>query len=115
MNVVKEFHSIKESYSKWRRKHEAKKEGVPFRFKKWYNLRAMLSNNELEKNTFIEIFDNDGRYIDCPSVGGEVILNNHGKRYRYKVVSFQNESRFSDWLYDTDYIFPVIEYLGKEE
>lgn len=36
MNVVKEFHSIKESYSKWRRKHEAKKEGVPFRFKNEY-------------------------------------------------------------------------------
>ncbi len=102
-------------FSSCRRKAEAKRNGVEFRFKKWYNLRAMLPKDELVKHSFIEIFDKDGRYIDCPSIGGEVILNHHGERYKYKVVGFQNQDRDSDWLYETDYINPVIEYLGRYE
>lgn len=101
--------------TKHRRMLEARKEGVPFRMKKWYNLRAMLPRNELPKHSFIEIFDDKGNYIDCPNIGGEVILNNYGKRYRYKVVGFKNQNRDSDWLYETDYINPVIEYLGKKD
>lgn len=98
----------------WRRKREAKRERVPFKKKEWYNYRAMLSKDSLADKTFIEIFDEGGNYIDCPGIGGEVILNAQGRRYRYRVVGFKNESRNRDWLYDTDYICPVIEYLGKE-
>lgn len=95
------------------RKMAAKRAGVPFREKKWYNYRAMLSSESLADNTFIEIFDATGRYIDCPSIGREVILNAKGKRYVYRVVGFKNESRNRDWLYDTDYINPVIEFVRK--
>ena len=96
-----------------RRKREAKQEGMPFRKKEWYNYMAMLSKDSLAERTFVEIFDKDGHYIDCPHVGEEVILNNRGKRYRYRIIGFKNDSRNRDWLYDTDYINPIIEYIGK--
>jgi len=91
----------------------AKRQGVPFRTKEWYNYRAMLSKEELPKYAFIEIFDTNGNYIACPEIGGVVIFNHKGQRFKYRVVGFKNESRNRDWLYDTDYINPVIEYLCK--
>lgn len=97
------------------RKREAKKYGVPFREREWYNFRAMLSKDSLADNSFIEIFDENGRYIDCPCVGGEVVYNSKGQRYLYRIVGFENESRNRDWLYDMDYINPVVEYLRKLE
>ena len=44
-----------------------------------------------------------------------MIYNDKGKRYEYKIIGFENESRNRDWLYDTDYINPVVEYLRKIE
>lgn len=96
------------------RRHEAKREGVPFRKRAWYNLRAMLPEYAREGKTFIEIFDEKGHYITCPSVGGEVTLNCKGRLYRYVIVGFENESPNKDWLQDSDYINPIIEYLGKK-
>lgn len=95
------------------KRYEAKKESVPFRERMWYNYRAMLPKDRLSESSFIEIFDKNDCYIDCPNIGGEVIYNNRGKRYRYRVIGFENESRYRDWLYDTDYINPVVEYVGK--
>lgn len=88
---------------------------VPFRKRVWYNLMAMLPKEEIESNnrTFVEIFDKDGFYIDCPSIGGTVIYNQKGTKFLYKIVGFQNESRNRDWMYDTDYINPVIEFIKK--
>lgn len=97
------------------RKRKAKKYGVPFRERKWYNYRAMLPKDTLAKKSFIEIFDENGHYIDCPPVGGEVIYNDKGQRYLYRIVGFKNESRNRDWLYDSDYICPVVEFLRKVE
>ena len=45
----------------------------------------------------------------------KVIYNDKGKRYEYKIIGFKNESRNRDWLYDTDYINPVIEHIRKIE
>lgn len=110
MDTIKK---IKLWLNKISRKRQAKKYGVPFREREWYNFRAMLSKDELTKYSFIEIFDEKGRYIDCPSIGGEVIYNDKGQRYLYRVIDFKNESRNRDWLYDTDYINPVIEFWEK--
>lgn len=96
----------------WLRR-EAKREGVPFRERMWYNYRAMLYKEILHEKSFIEIFDKDGKYIDCPGIGGEVIYNDHGRRYRYRVIGFKNDSPNRDWLYGSDYIHPVVEYVGK--
>ena len=85
--------------------------GVPFTTRVWYNFRAMLSKRELSNNSFVEIFDEDGRYIDCPSIGGTLVYNIKGKRYIYEVIGFKNESRYRDWLYDTDYINPIIRFV----
>ena len=85
--------------------------GVPFTTRVWYNFRAMLSKDELLNHSFIEIFDERGSYIDCPPVGGTVIYNIKGKKYLYEVVGFKNESRSRDWLYDTDYINPIIRFV----
>ena len=106
---------IIELYKRWRRKREAKGYGVPFKTRMWYNYRAMLPKSELPKKSFIEIFDEDGRYISCPNKGGEVIYNDRGIRYRYQVVGFDNDSRNRDWLYDGDWINPIVEYIGKEK
>ncbi len=95
------------------RKKQAKEYGVPFRKKMWYNLRAMLQSDKLSNHSFIEIFDEKGHYIDCPGIGNEVIYNHHGNKFRYKIIGFKNESRNRDWLYDTDYIMPVCEFIAK--
>ena len=107
------FNKIKLYLTLVSRKRQAKKYGIPFRERKWYNYRAMLPKDELPNKTFIEIFDENDRYIDCPDIGGTVILNDKGSRYTYRVVGFKNESRNRDWLYDTDYINPIIEFVGK--
>ena len=45
------------------RKILAHRLGVPFQVEVWYNYRAMLPKNELEGKTFVECFDEDGKYI----------------------------------------------------
>jgi hypothetical protein len=84
---------------------------VPFRKRVWYNYRAMLPSDHLAGKNFVEIFDENGHYIDCPGVGGTLVYNVNGVRYLYLVIDFKNESRNRDWLYDTDYINPVIEFV----
>lgn len=96
-----------------KRKREAKREGVPYQKREWYNYRAMLSKDELAEKSFIEIFDRDGRYINCPGIGGTIIYNNKGKRYMYEIIGFDNASRCSDWLYDGDWINPIVRYVSK--
>lgn len=91
----------------------AKHYDVPFRRRMWYNYRAMLPKESLSDKSFIEIFDKDGRYISCPSIGGEIVYNNRGQRFLYRIIGFDNESRNRDWLYDSDYIHPVVEFIGK--
>jgi hypothetical protein len=95
------------------RRREAKREGVPYEKRMWYNYRAMLSKDELAGKSFIEIFDKSGSYINCPGIGGTVIYNNKGRHYLYEIVGFKNESRYSDWLYDGDWINPIVRYVGK--
>ena len=97
------------------RRIRAAKCGTPFRTKEWYNFRAHISKDTKDEYAHIEIFDTTkpkySQYIPCPSYGGTVVYNNKGKRYLYKIVGFRNESRDRDWLYDTDYINIVIEFV----
>lgn len=86
---------------------------VPFKTKEWYNYRAMLFKENLKNKSFIEIFDDKDYYIDCPDIGGKVIYNVCGVKYLYKIIGFENSSKNRDWLYDTDYINPVIEFIKK--
>ena len=106
MGIINFFKSLK-------RKREAKREGVPYQGRVWYNYRAMLSKADLAEDSFIEIFDADGRYIKCPDVGGTVIYNDKGRRFLYEVIGFDNDSPNSDWLYDDDWINPIVRYVGK--
>lgn len=71
----------------------------------------MLRKEEYNKYPHIHIWDENGNYIPCPECGGEVVFIVKGVRYLYKVVGFKNESRNRDWLYDSDYIYPIIEFL----
>lgn len=68
---------MKEFISKIERKWKAYRYNVPFRNKVWYNYIAMFQRSEWGGKDYIEIFDKDGRYIDCPNIGGLV-------KYRYK-------------------------------
>lgn len=111
MNIINFFKSLK-------RKREAKREGVPYQARVWYNYqpnnyRPMLPKSRLAEKSFIEIFDADGRYIKCPDVGGTVIYNDKGRRFLYEVIGFDNDSPNSDWLYDDDWINPIVRYVGK--
>lgn len=65
-----------------------------------------------EYKTFVECFDKDGKYI-YPIKGLDVIYYVKGKRYVYTIVGFDNDSKDKDWLYDTDYINPIIEFKRK--
>lgn len=60
----------------------AKMLGVPFRKRVWYNYSAMLKKAERKTPnvTHIVIFDENGKYIDCPPIGGEVTYS----IYKYK-------------------------------
>ena len=78
---------------------------VPFRQKIWYNYQAMMGRDH-EYKTFVECFDKDGNYI-YPIKGLDVIYYVKGKRYVYTIVGFDNDR---DWIYDTDYINPIIEF-----
>ena len=96
-----------------KRKREAKREGVPYEKRMWYNYRAMLSKGEVAEKSFIEIFDADDRYINCPGIGGTVIYNAKGRRFLYEVIGFDNDSPNGDWLYSNDWINPIVRYVGK--
>lgn len=106
MNIINFFKSLK-------RKREAKREGVPYKERMWYNYRAMLSKDRLDEKSFIEIFDADGRYINCPGIGGTVIYNDKGRRFLYEVIGFDNNSPNRDWLYEGDWINPIVRYVEK--
>lgn len=95
------------------RKLLAKLYHVPFEVTVWYNYRAMLPKNELEGKTFVECFDEEGKYIFPPKKGENVIYNIKGERYVYKIIGFNNDRRDKDWLYDTDYINPIIQFVKK--
>lgn len=84
---------------------------VPFEKEVWYNYRAMLGT-DVSGKTFVECFDKDGKYI-YPIKGLDVIYYVKGKRYVYTIVGFDNDSKDKDWLYDTDYINPIIEFKRK--
>ena len=87
---------------------------VPFRKKEWYNFQAMMLEEDYPKMSYIEIFDEQGKYIPCPSVGNEVTYHIHGVPYLYKIVGFQNDRKDKDWLYpDTDWINPIIQFKKK--
>lgn len=90
---------------------KAKIYGVPFRKKMWYNFMAMLSEETRKSHSYIIIFDENNDYIDCPEISGMVKVHHSGKIYQYKVVGFKNESRNRDWLYGTDYINPIVEFV----
>ena len=66
-----------------------------------------------EYKTFVECFDNEGNYIYPIEVGMDVIYYVKGKRYVYTIVGFDNDRPDKDWLYDTDYINPIIEFKRK--
>lgn len=85
---------------------------LPFRLKVWYNYRVMLGRDH-EYKTFVECFDKDGKYIYPIEVGMDVIYYVKGKRYVYTIVGFDNDRPDKDWLYDTDYINPIIEFKKK--
>lgn len=106
MGIINFFKSLK-------RKREAKREGVPYKERMWYNYRAMLPKARLTEESFIEIFDADGSYINCPGIGGTVIYNDKGHRFLYEVIGFDNDSQNRDWLYDSDYIHPIVRYAKK--
>lgn len=95
------------------RRLKAKMHNVPFRKRMWYNHMAMIPKEEREskENSYIVIFDKDGKYIDCPNVGGMVTVYYYGKLYLYKVIGFKNDSRYRDWLYDGDWINPIVEFV----
>ena len=91
----------------------AKLAHAPYKKREWYNYRAMLSNKDgkLNEKTFIECFDANGKYIQCPNVGGHVILNIKGNRFLYEIIDFKNDNPNSDWLYASDYINPIIRFV----
>jgi len=73
----------------------------------------MLPKCRLAEESFIEIFDADGSYINCPGIGGTVIYNDKGRSFLYEVIGFDNESPNRDWLFDSDYINPIVRYVKK--
>ena len=102
--------TIKKEIMKILRRIRAKRYGVPFRKREWYNSLAHFREEDVNG---IIIFDDKGNYIDPPGIGGLVTYRYKKQLYQYRVVGYQNESRYRDWLYDTDYIHPVIEFVRK--
>lgn len=95
------------------RKLKARYYGVPFRKKVWYNYFAMILSTDWKDTEGIVCFHDDGRYIECPGWGKHVVYSVKGVLYAYRIVGFQNDNPDRDWLYPSDYINPVIEFVGK--
>lgn len=103
---------LSQRLSRWQSKRKAAVLGVPFRTRVWYNYQAFIPKEEYKDKRYVEIFDEQDRYIVCPPVGGTVVYNCKGVRCLYLVVGFKNESPDRDWLYESDYINPVIEFIN---
>lgn len=88
---------------------------VPFQKRVWYNHAAMIKSKEWDEFNLIMCFDDNGSYINCPKIGGEVIYRIQGVDYIYKVVGFDNDNQSSDWLYSSDYINPIIQFVRKKK
>ena len=93
------------------RRIKAAIEKVPFEHKEWYNFMAHIPKEEYTKYSHIVCFDENGKYIRCPQIGSEVVWQSGERKYIYKIVGFRNQSAYSDWLYDSDYINPVIQFV----
>lgn len=93
------------------RKIRAKKYGVPFRIRVFYNYLAHVRKENYDDG--IIIFDDKNDYIDPPRIGGLVTYRYKKQLYQYRVVAYQNENPNRDWFYDTDYIHPIIEFVRK--
>lgn len=104
---------MKSFINKIKRRRLAKKYGVAYTMRVWYNYEAFISKKNRLKESFIEILDNNGKYVSCPAIGGTVVYNDKGSRYLYEIIDFDNESRHKDWLYDSDYIHPIIRFIYK--
>ena len=90
----------------------AKRYGVKFRVKEWYNFAAHIHKSDWKYYFLIECFDETGAYIDCPRMGGTLVVNDHGKRrFLYRVVGFRNGSAMGDWIYDSDIYNPISEFV----
>ena len=92
------------------RQIKAKWYGVPFCVRVWYNFLA--HTREKDANGII-IFDDEKCYIEPPIVGGLVTYRYKQQLYQYRVVAYQDENPNRDWLYYTDYIHPIIEFVRK--
>jgi len=87
---------------------------IPFTKKAWYNFQAMIPSDTYNERSFIVIFNEQNKYIPCPPIGSNVVYKIHGVSYLYKIIGFENESPYKDWLYpDSDYINPIIEFMKK--
>ena len=77
------------------RQIKAKWYGVPFCVRVWYNFLA--HTREKDANGII-IF---------------VTYRYKQQLYQYRVVAYQDENPNRDWLYGSDYIHPIIEFVRK--
>lgn len=95
------------------RRFLARKYKVPYQTRIWYNYQAMLSKDEYDESNFVVIFDFRGKYIPCPKTGETVTYHIQGNDYQYRIVGFDNDRVDRDWLYPTDYINPIIQFVKK--
>ena len=94
---------------------KARRYHVPFRKKVWYNWMVYTLKEERNSTDGIVVFDKDGCYISCPKIGGVVKYRCKGDLYSYRVVGFDNDSPYKDWLFESDRIYPIIEFISKVE
>lgn len=85
----------------------------PWQIREWYNAAASISYKSWKDHNLIICYDDNGKYIDCPSIGGEVIYSIKGIKYIYEIIGFKNDNPNSDWLFSTDYINPIIQFVRK--
>ena len=106
---------MKKLIMRFLKRREAKKYGVPYKERMWWHYECMLGTQHRDEHPHLECFDEKGKYINCPPIGGEVTYYDKGNRYVYRIVDFDNESRDRDWLYDGDWINPICEFVRKIE
>lgn len=92
-------------------KRRARKLGVPYVKREWYNYRANTTREYADVHGHLLTFYKRRRYITCPAEGENVVYRKYGHFFLYRIIGFQNDDKNRDWRYDCDHIHPVIQFV----
>lgn len=76
-------------------KNDTKLNNPPIKVRTMYNYQLTLDEKNYNTNSYIEVLDKKGNYIECPQVGKTVIYYINGEKFLYKLIDIDTNARNS--------------------